>query len=32
MQDFWKFSKETDQPIAKRQEGVHDFEVSRSPQ
>jgi hypothetical protein len=27
MQDFWKFSKETDQPLVKRQEGVHSFEV-----
>ena len=27
MQDFWKFSKEIDQPLVKRQEGVHGFEV-----
>ena len=27
LQDFWKFSKEIDQPLVKRQEGVHDFEV-----
>ncbi|MGA2763086.1 MAG: hypothetical protein ABSG17_06945 [Spirochaetia bacterium] len=27
MQDFWKFSREIDQPLVKRQEGVHGFEV-----
>ncbi len=27
VQDFWKFSKEIDQPLVKRQEGVHGFEV-----
>ncbi len=27
MQDFWKFSKEIDQPLVKRQEGVRAFEV-----
>jgi len=27
MQDYRKFSKEVDQPLVKRQEGVHGFEV-----
>jgi hypothetical protein len=27
MQEYWKFSKEIDQPLVKRQEGIHGFEV-----
>ena len=27
MKDYWKFSKEIDQPLVKRQEGVRSFEV-----
>ncbi len=27
MQDYWKYSKEVDQPTVRRQEGVHSFEV-----
>ena len=27
MQDYWTFSKEVDQPLVKRQESIHGFEV-----